>query len=376
MCDELRGAPDSAAVLAELERQQFFTTQQRRRRHLSLSPGPADPPRGAAGRRVRAGTQSAAVLPERPTPGARRTDRRSPAGPRPGRGLGRGRPAAAADLVGAAHRRAGLADRRAWLASRRPRPGRGERPPDAALGPDRRRRRRLPDGRIPARRSRFPRPLRLGARRRQRSGWPPRPRRIRTRPRRRIATSGSPGSCGRQPALWTSRAEPPPPWRAASVCSSVAIATPPWRSSVRPASSRRRLGRLLALRLAALLADFDGPAESAATQLEQIVLAADVEGLPWLSRVARGLQAALALGRSARAHRPGHRLWSPNATVRATVGGPACWRWRWARDVGWRTSPSRPNDCSCWRRLGPMNWPLRSSAVGLGSCARARSVHR
>lgn len=54
----------------------------------------------------------------------------------------------------------------------------------------------------------------------------------------------------------------------------------------------------LAVRLTALVADFDAPTESSASQLEQIVLAADLDGLPWLSRVARGLQAALALADS------------------------------------------------------------------------------
>jgi DNA-binding SARP family transcriptional activator len=56
---------------------------------------------------------------------------------------------------------------------------------------------------------------------------------------------------------------------------------------------------ILAARLAALLAEVqrghidDGQVDDG--QLEQIVLAADVEGLPWLARVARGLQAALLL---------------------------------------------------------------------------------
>ena len=55
---------------------------------------------------------------------------------------------------------------------------------------------------------------------------------------------------------------------------------------------------MLATRLTALLADIDGPRDLSGGQLEQIVLAADVEGLPWLSRVARGLQAALFLAAS------------------------------------------------------------------------------
>ena len=53
---------------------------------------------------------------------------------------------------------------------------------------------------------------------------------------------------------------------------------------------------LLAVRLATRLADLTtGPAEQAAGQLEEIVLSADVDGLPWMSRMARGLQAALLL---------------------------------------------------------------------------------
>jgi DNA-binding SARP family transcriptional activator len=53
---------------------------------------------------------------------------------------------------------------------------------------------------------------------------------------------------------------------------------------------------LLAVRLTTRLADLTtGPAEQAAGQLEEIVLSADVDGLPWMSRMARGLQAALLL---------------------------------------------------------------------------------
>ena len=52
----------------------------------------------------------------------------------------------------------------------------------------------------------------------------------------------------------------------------------------------------LIIRLATRLADLTtGPAEEAAGQLEEIVLSADVQGLPWASRLARGLQAALLL---------------------------------------------------------------------------------
>jgi DNA-binding SARP family transcriptional activator len=53
---------------------------------------------------------------------------------------------------------------------------------------------------------------------------------------------------------------------------------------------------LLAVRLVTRLADLTtGPAEQAAGQLEEIVLDADADGLPWMSRMARGLQAALLL---------------------------------------------------------------------------------
>jgi DNA-binding SARP family transcriptional activator len=48
----------------------------------------------------------------------------------------------------------------------------------------------------------------------------------------------------------------------------------------------------LALRLAVQLAGLGEPDGSAAGQLEEIILSADAEGLSWLSRVARGLQAA------------------------------------------------------------------------------------
>ena len=48
----------------------------------------------------------------------------------------------------------------------------------------------------------------------------------------------------------------------------------------------------LALRLAAQLAELGEPDGSAAGQLEEVVLSADAEGLSWLSRIARGLQAA------------------------------------------------------------------------------------
>lgn len=46
----------------------------------------------------------------------------------------------------------------------------------------------------------------------------------------------------------------------------------------------------LAIRLVAQLVELDRPAASAAGLIEEIVLAADLDGLPWLSRVARGLQ--------------------------------------------------------------------------------------
>jgi ATP/maltotriose-dependent transcriptional regulator MalT len=48
----------------------------------------------------------------------------------------------------------------------------------------------------------------------------------------------------------------------------------------------------LALRLALQLAGLGEPDGSAAGQLEEIILSADAEGLSWLSRVSRGLQAA------------------------------------------------------------------------------------
>jgi DNA-binding SARP family transcriptional activator len=48
----------------------------------------------------------------------------------------------------------------------------------------------------------------------------------------------------------------------------------------------------LALRLAVQLAGLGESDDSAAGQLEEIILSADAEGLSWLSRVARGLQAA------------------------------------------------------------------------------------
>ncbi|HEV2873082.1 MAG TPA: hypothetical protein VG409_16880, partial [Actinomycetota bacterium] len=48
----------------------------------------------------------------------------------------------------------------------------------------------------------------------------------------------------------------------------------------------------LTLRLAVQLAGLSMPDDSAAGQLEEIILSADAEGLSWLSRVARGLQAA------------------------------------------------------------------------------------
>ena len=48
----------------------------------------------------------------------------------------------------------------------------------------------------------------------------------------------------------------------------------------------------LALRLALQLAGLGEPDGSAAGQLEEVILSADAEGLSWLSRVARGLQAA------------------------------------------------------------------------------------
>lgn len=52
----------------------------------------------------------------------------------------------------------------------------------------------------------------------------------------------------------------------------------------------------LALRLAAQLCDLrQWPTETTGSELEALVLSADVEGLPWVARVARGLQAALQL---------------------------------------------------------------------------------
>jgi ATP/maltotriose-dependent transcriptional regulator MalT len=51
----------------------------------------------------------------------------------------------------------------------------------------------------------------------------------------------------------------------------------------------------LALRLMLQLAGLGEPDGSAAGQLEEVILSADAEGLSWLSRVARGLQAALLL---------------------------------------------------------------------------------
>lgn len=50
---------------------------------------------------------------------------------------------------------------------------------------------------------------------------------------------------------------------------------------------------MLAIRLAAQLAELDQPDDSSAGLLEEIVLAADLDALPWLSRVARGLQYAV-----------------------------------------------------------------------------------
>lgn len=53
----------------------------------------------------------------------------------------------------------------------------------------------------------------------------------------------------------------------------------------------------LALRLAAQLVEvLIAPDRAGAGQLEEIVLDADVDGWPWISRIARGLQAALLLG--------------------------------------------------------------------------------
>lgn len=52
---------------------------------------------------------------------------------------------------------------------------------------------------------------------------------------------------------------------------------------------------VLAIRLAAQVANGDPPDAQAASQLEEIVLAADLEALPWLSRLARGLQCAVLL---------------------------------------------------------------------------------
>lgn len=52
---------------------------------------------------------------------------------------------------------------------------------------------------------------------------------------------------------------------------------------------------VLAIRLAAQVAYGHPPDAQAASQLEEIVLAADLEALPWLSRLARGLQCAVLL---------------------------------------------------------------------------------
>jgi DNA-binding SARP family transcriptional activator len=49
----------------------------------------------------------------------------------------------------------------------------------------------------------------------------------------------------------------------------------------------------LAVRLVARICEIDVTTDSSAGQLEQMMLAADVEGLPWLSRVLRGMEAAV-----------------------------------------------------------------------------------
>lgn len=53
---------------------------------------------------------------------------------------------------------------------------------------------------------------------------------------------------------------------------------------------------VLALRLASQLCELrQWPTETTGSELEELVLSADLEGLPWVARVARGLQAALQL---------------------------------------------------------------------------------
>ena len=110
------------------------------------------------------------------------------------------------------------------------------------------------------------------------------------------------------------------------------------------------------MRLAVQLAD-SNDRRIAAGQLEQMVLAADVEGLPWLSRVARGLQAAVLFAaqppRGASMRRP---IWWRSAIGRATAGPLACWRWPWVRrapdpDRRWGRGAQSP--AACRRRRTP-----------------------
>ena len=148
----------------------------------------------------------------------------------------------------------------------------------------------------------------------------------------------------------------------------------------------------LALRLTLQLAQLGEPDPGAAGQLEEIILSADAAGLSWLSRVARGLQAAQLLMTDpapwrvatcadlvSDCERHGDRWAHLPARGRGRL------RLRAGRTGGWRPGSScvgprrRRGGCTrrCWRS-GPPPWRWRSGSRGdeADAPAEATAVRR
>ncbi len=303
LCDDLLDTSGSASVLSELEREQFFTTStdagltyhyhQVLQTHLEVLL--VDELGGRAARELY--SRSGSLL------GAGRPARRRDPGPRPGRGLGIGGPAAETRHRAGQRRRGpvghALAARRA---DRRSRAGAGRGAPAGPARPDRRVGRRLPAGGGPAGRSGVPPALHGGTQHGGHlaaAGADPADARRPTRPMPTRPCCGCRWSSARsrvRSATPTSHARPLVRGLALLLAGDLAAASRELRGadpSSRPAAAAwEPLAERLAARLIDLMIE---PDEVVAGQVEEIMLSADVQGWPWLSRIARGLQAAMLL---------------------------------------------------------------------------------
>ena len=293
-CDALLETTGSAVVLDELERLQLFTTSTdggvtyRYHQVLQayLEAVLVDELGGAAARALY--SRSAVLLEQSgQTAAAVRAHARAEDWGAVGRLLQHSAPSLPAD------------DDRLWALTglpggpgRRPRAAGRQRPPAVAGRPGRRRGGRVPAGGGSDGRAGVPGSLgrRAGGRRdlaaRRRAGAGPAAQPGPGRP-------AGPRAPAAAPVGPECRAARPPAWPAGSPsCCPAGGRTPAatlLRALDRPAlASWERL----ALRLTLQLAQLGEPDPGAAGQLEEIILSADAAGLSWLSRVARGLQAA------------------------------------------------------------------------------------